>query len=222
MKYIILNYELSCEMQYYRGKQIQIERNERAGEGYLVRDSTLTIGAHSGTHIDYPAHFVKDGKFGNEYPFDYLFSSMVGVVHIDISESSKPVLSADDLDLSHISKDCEIVLIKTGFCNLRAEERYWANSPVIDAEIPLVIKKQLPMVKAVCFDIISVKSLSDAEEGVLCHLNFLSDKGGRSVLIIEDADLRNIRPETRLVSIKIIPLPFERMEGCPCSIIAGV
>lgn len=222
MAFLKLHYELNNERRYYKGRLISIKRTEKVSEDYVGRESRLDFSSHVGTHIDFPAHFIKDGKFGNEYPFDYLFSSNVSILCADMLSEDIPVLRADNLDLSAADRNTEILIIKTGFCDIRDEERYWAQSPVIDSELPLELKKYFPSLKSACFDIISVKSLLDGDEGVKCHINFLSSKSGKEVLIIEDSDLRRVDKVTKIKFIKIVPLLFEQMEGSPCSIIAEV
>lgn len=222
MSCIFLHYELKIGRKYYRGREIQLDYNEKPANGYLCRDSSLAFGSHTGTHVDFPAHFIEKGKFGNEYPCDYLFSDNVFVSYIDLLSLNKGRLEFEDLYLSSVSQTVEILLIKTGYCDIRDDDKYWADSPIVSADLPLKLKERFPALKAVVFDIISVKSLRDSDEGVQCHLNFLSERGGREVLIIEDADFSKLKNDTKIKSIKIVPFQFERMEGTPCSIIAEI
>lgn len=125
MPYIMLNYELNGNRKYYRGRQIELEHIEKPADTHFGRESRLSFGSHSGTHIDFPAHFLKDGRYGNEYPCDYLFSSKAAVIHAEIL-GIKTKLEAADINLEQVPADVEILLINTGYCNIRDEDAYWA------------------------------------------------------------------------------------------------
>ncbi|MBX1482336.1 cyclase, partial [Campylobacter jejuni] len=79
-----------------------------------------------------------------------------------------------------------------------------------------------PYIKAVCFDIISVTSQLNRDEGKKCHINFLSNNFGKEILIIEDINLQYLQKDDIINKIYILPLKFENMDGSPCSIIAEV
>lgn len=57
------------------------------GEVYNL--STLTLSAHSGTHIDAPAHFLEKGLTIDMYPLEN-FVTPAHVIHVKDAESIKP------------------------------------------------------------------------------------------------------------------------------------
>lgn len=219
---INLTNSLSDSRQYYKGLTRDIEHSERVLPGKVIRETKLHIDSHTGTHIDYPAHFTENGRFGNDYPADYLISDRVAFADADLTESSRPQLTAEHILNADVPADCEILLVKTGFCSFRDEERYWKSSPVVHPELPFFLKSRFPSLKAVCFDIISVTSQLDKDSGSECHMNFLSDMHGEPILIVEDVNMDLINSKVQIKNISIVPLLFDKMDGAPCTIIAEI
>lgn len=71
MKYYDLSFPYQAGMPYFEGDPVpgveQFKDIDR--DGYRLKK--LTLGTHTGTHIDAPAHFIKDGKTVDELdPFE--------------------------------------------------------------------------------------------------------------------------------------------------------
>lgn len=217
-----LTYTISQNLKYYKDKVIKLFYIEKIQDNKINRETIINFDSHVGTHIDYPAHCIKDGKNGNEYSLDYLFSKNIVLIDIDLTNQKIPKLTKELFLNYEISKNVEILIIKTHFCNLRDDERYIWKSPIVDSNLPLFLKKKFPYMKAVCFDIISVTSQLDRDEGKKCHINFLSSNFGKEILIIEDVNLQYLQKDDIIDKIYILPLKFENMDGSPCSIIVEV
>ncbi|EKC3645340.1 cyclase family protein, partial [Campylobacter jejuni] len=187
MKNILdLTYPISQNLKYYKDKSIELFYMEKVQDDKINRETIINFDSHTGTHIDYPAHCIKNGKNGNKYSLDYLFSENVVLFDIDLTNEKIPKLTKELFLDCKISTNTEILIIKTHFSCLRDNARYIWESPIIDSDIPLFLKKNFPYIKAVCFDIISVTSQLNRDEGKKCHINFLSNNFGKEILIIED------------------------------------
>ncbi len=217
-----LSYQINKNTRFYKANTRDIENIVLDTSEKFNRETKLHIDSHTGTHIDYPAHSIKDGKFGEEYPIDYLCSDKVQLINIDLLQEQRPVLDLDFIKSQNISEDIEIVFINTYFHTLRDDDRYIWNSPIMDSKIPLYLKEHYPSIKAVGFDVISVTSQLDRDEGKKCHYNFLSSDTGREVLIIEDIDYSLLEKESEIEEVIILPLMFEKMDGAPCTIMAKI
>lgn len=222
MKYVTLHYSVTSSRRYYGGKTCEIRKTVTSTREKFNRETFLPLDSHVGTHIDYPAHVVEGGLYGESYPFDYLFSEKVSIVEIDCRNGEDVTLKRLEQGGGGAVTDCEILLIKTGFCEVRDLDCYWGNSPIIDAEIPFYLKKNFPTLKAVGFDVISLTSQKDKREGRACHCNFLNTNGGREILVIEDVDMRKISILNRPEKIFIIPFLYEYMDGSFCTILAEI
>ncbi len=217
-----LSYKISKNTKYYKANTRDIENIVIDTAEKFNRETKLHIDSHTGTHIDYPAHCVKDGKFGEEYPVDYLCSDKVQVIEIDLSQEERPTVSLDFVKTQNICEDTEILFVNTHFYTLRDEDRYIWNSPIVDSKIPFYLKENYPSIKAVGFDVISVTSQLDRDEGKRCHYNFLSSDTGREILIIEDIDYSQLEKNDEIEEVVILPLMFEKMDGSPCTIMAKI
>ena len=62
-KYIYLSYFLDDKTPIYGGlKGIEITDNSSIEKGDTANTKTLSFHNHSGTHIDFPNHFIQNGK----------------------------------------------------------------------------------------------------------------------------------------------------------------
>lgn len=217
---VLLSYILSNKMRFYKAKLRNIKQHKIDTFEKFNRETILEIDSHTGTHIDYPAHCVKKGKYGNAYPVDYLCSHNVDILFLDVRGCEIPRVSLEMLQKCNIDKRSEMIIIKTFFSHLRDYDRYIWESPIIDSNIACYLKKNFPKIKAIGFDIISVTSQLDKDEGKRCHHALLSHKNGQEILIIEDMDLSKINKGDAIHEITILPLLFEKMDGSPCNVIA--
>src|SRR5687767_6317245 len=86
---------------------VRIERIQHMERGDSANVSVLSLGSHTGTHMDAPLHFVRTGLGLDEMPL----SAVIGparVVEIQDPESIK----ANELVAHHIHRD-ERILFKT-------------------------------------------------------------------------------------------------------------
>ncbi|MFQ7259214.1 MAG: cyclase family protein [Christensenellales bacterium] len=144
------------------------------GDPYTV--TKLSLGTHTGTHIDAPAHFIKNGRKISSYKLDDLCGKA------KVFEIREAEIKKSDLEKSEI--ECgDIILFKT------------ANS-IFDGKIPLknpayisesaakyLVSKKI---KLVGIDYITV----DNEASFTSHLIFLNSE----IPILENIDLSSVRP----------------------------
>jgi len=118
--------------------------------------------------------------------------------------------------------DSDLLLIRTGFCDKRKERIYWENNPGLNAELGLKLRVNMPNLKAVGFDFISVSRWKDRAEGRRAHRDFLDPQAkGNPILLIEDMDLTNFRVSKKIISsVTVLPLRMLNADGAPVTIIA--
>lgn len=221
-KNVALHYAVTPLRKYYGGKSYELKQVEISTTDKFNRETFLLLDSHAGTHIDYPAHVIENGNWGEAYPLDYLCSDRVTLIEIDCRNGENLTLDRVTKLVEKVSIGCEILLIKTGYCEVRDRDCYWQDSPVVDAELPLYLKQKFPSLKAVAFDILSVTSRRNKLEGRKCHKNFLGQLGGKAILIIEDVDLSQVSNACQPDKIYIVPFLFEHMDGSFCTILAEV
>ena len=103
---------------YKDSKVVNFEHN-KTFENDEVRESTITLNSHTGTHIDSPAHFLKDGKTVEQISLD----SLVGPCRVlDFSEVQEKI-TMSDLEQHDIRED-DILLLKTKNSALDPQEKF--------------------------------------------------------------------------------------------------
>jgi arylformamidase len=178
---------------------VRIQRLQSMKEGADANVSRLDIDIHSGTHIDAPLHFIKDGKTTAEIPLERLVGPCQ-VVHLP----GIPHITADDLARAGIHKDTTRLLLKTDnsrfwenphhtfqpdFCALKPDAAQW----VVDQGIELVG--------------IDYHSIQLYHDPIDTHVILLQAE----TIILEGLDLRVVTPgQYRLICL---PLKIEGVEG---------
>jgi arylformamidase len=98
---------------------VELERVTKLEDGADANVSRLNMGAHTGTHVDAPYHFVGDGYTVEDIPIDILIGPAVVV---EIPETSEKI-DAVGLDQAGIRPGIERILFKTRNSRLWAEQQ---------------------------------------------------------------------------------------------------
>lgn len=208
---IFLSHYLSLNAPLYGGQKnlINYKVTSSIQNGDTANSGILSFPNHAGTHIDFPKHFDDKGKKIQDYKPDFWIFKKVGLIIDKIKNIEKHFISQN--------KDIEFLIIKTGFGQFRGEDKYWKSQPIIPANLAGKIKSSFPKIRAVGFDMISLTSRLDRDEGKKAHLQFLLE---HDILVVEDMNLENLynKPKNLIVS----PLLFENLDGSPCTIIASI
>ena len=218
MLLIWLSHILDARTPIYGGSRaFKVVSGKSTAVGDSCNTSLLTLPSHTGTHVDAPYHFIADGKTVDEYSpetwiFKYPFISEMPV-------NPGQLLSAKDLNYNlEPNKEVDLLLIRTGFEELRNEEIYWKEGPGLSADLVPLLLDCYPNLRAVGVDFISISSLKNRNEGRAVHKGF-TEKG---LLIFEDMALSGIGEGRSLEKVVALPLRFKNGDGAPCSIIGWI
>ncbi len=174
----------------------KIERISDMDRGDRNNLSVVSMGVHSGTHIDAPVHFIKDGKGIDVIPFEATIGS-TRVIEIEDTESIKP----NEL-MKHNIQQRERVLFKT-----QNSSRCWKIDEFIESfvYIPNETAKYLVSkgVMTVGVDYLSVGGYK--KDGTETHRTLLN--GG--IWLIEGLNLSNVQPG----GYELICLPLKILGG---------
>jgi arylformamidase len=199
----------------------------KPGKRILGGDSCNTLEMsftnHTGTHIDFPAHFDAAGKTLTDYPPGFWYTEKIECLFMDMNKAFLPGELIDSAKIEqlirdNINYDAEVILLKTGFCKKRESEIYWKVPPGIDPNLPGFLREKFPMLRFFGMDLISVSSFANREAGRQAHKAFL--KHAHPILPIEDMNLCRL-PE-KLSNILISPLYIKDADGAPCTIFANI
>lgn len=164
----------------YPGEQgINISRTKAIEKGDSMSLSHLSLGAHTGTHVDAPAHFYEDGTTVADLPLDVLIGPAVVV-----ETPPGQMITAEMLPNLSIAEGAERVLFKTGSSGLLHQPQFSPDFVAIDPSGARWLVDR--GVKLVGIDYLSVEDFG--REPAETHLTLL----GAGVIIVEGLDLGDV------------------------------
>ena len=173
---------------------------------------------HLGTHIDTPYHFIESGKKTLDYTAeDFCFNN------IHIIENlchNGDLISLSNNQIKNIPKSTDFLIIKTGYGVYRLLDKYHNDNPGLESDLANLLKVNLPELRAIGFDFISLTSWNFRDHGRLSHRSFLG--APNNFLIVEDMDLVNIDKSTNIKSLILAPLRTIDGNGGPVTIIVDI
>ncbi|HET9527430.1 MAG TPA: cyclase family protein [Pyrinomonadaceae bacterium] len=158
------------------GIQIDDWRSLAKGDGANV--SVVNFGAHTGTHVDAPAHFIEGGEKIEWLPFESLIGEALVV---EVPEHQKVIDGA--LVVAHVPPGTERVLFKT------RNSAFWSEVPPafhtdfthLNLEAATLLRDQ--GAKLIGIDYLSIEKFKSGNHAV--HLALLS----KGVVILEGLNL---------------------------------
>jgi arylformamidase len=177
----------------------RLQDMERGDEATLSR---LSMGLHTGTHVDAPLHFVPKGKTIAEMPLDVMTgpARVVGI--------ASDVVSAESIRANAIEPG-ERVLFKTRNSSL------WLQSEFEESFVHLSTEAALELsqcgVRLVGIDYLSVAGFRNNEVEV--HRALLE----AGIWLVEGLDLSRVEPGD--IDLLCLPLKIESAEGAPARVL---
>jgi arylformamidase len=179
---------------------VLIERMQDLSRGDAANVSKIELGAHTGTHMDAPRHFLADGAGLDEMPLD----ATIGQVRVISIEHPQAILPTE-LE-AHNLQAGERVLFRT-----QNSERCWKNDQFIEdfvyisaAAAQYLVERQ---VRTIGIDYLSVGGY--VYDGVETHQILLS----AGIWLIEGLNLSAVKPGT--YEFICLPLRILGADGAP-------
>lgn len=215
-RYLSLSYRLNDSVQAYgNGQRMKIETLSAMADGATSNNAKIQLPLHYGTHIDFPYHFSQDGKKSTNYDQEELIYSNVVICTIDGVEGH--LIKPENIVFTEDCKEADFVIINTGQGAYRGTSKYWEFGLGMHKECAGFIKEKFPTVKAIGFDLISLNSYQERLHGRESHKEFLLKN---DILIVEEMNLGEIAPDTKIAKLIVAPLWVEDVDGLPVTIIA--
>ncbi|MDR2033853.1 MAG: cyclase family protein [Helicobacteraceae bacterium] len=216
VKHIYLSRFMRNNMPCYNGgNNFCLVQVNSIGEGNRTNSLQISTANHVGTHIDFPSHYIANGKSLSDYsPSFFVFENPF---ICDIPMQNGEYITANHLMRSSISDKTDILIIRTGYGVFYNQDKYWNDNPGIDESAAKYIKSSFASIRAIGVDFISINAYRDKEAGRQAHIAFLSDP---EVLIIEDLYIPS--KNYNYSRITIAPMLIADADGAPCAIIAEI
>jgi arylformamidase len=174
-------------MLYWRdGKPPEVISVFRLADGAESEVSRWLIGAHTGTHIDAPRHFIPDGLTVEKLPLE----TFVGPTRVvDVSAQGDAPITAETVHNAHLNGATR-VLFKTSNSATRIGKRefsqHWVGVAKDGAQALVDLGVQLAGI-----DYVTIESADQTDKWPTHHILC-----GAGVIILEGADLRGIADGT--------------------------
>lgn len=172
--------------------------------GYNVL--SITMGTHSGTHIDVPFHVIEDGKKLDDAPLDKYVGD---AIFVEAEKASGQKIVPGDLDGWDI-KEGDIVIVRTGWEEKKYKPDYFLGFPYFSEEAAdyLISKK----IKSLGVD---TPSVDGKEQKGVFHKKILNAGIG----VIES--LINLGPLVgKMMFFSALPMRLEGADGSPVRAVA--
>lgn len=175
-------------------------KDMRKGDALTL--SAYSLGAHSGTHIDAPMHFIRDGASVERVPL----ASLIGLARvIDIPDS---VQAIDAAELGrHEWKGAERVIFRT-----RSASRGWMKSPTFHKDFAYLAPDAAQLLADANVRLVGVDYISAEQFGAPAprtHQILL----GKGIPIIEGLALDDVTAGD--YEIIVLPMKVAGHEGAP-------
>ena len=181
----------------------KLEHLKQIARGDSANVTALSLGSHTGTHVDAPHHFI-DGRSTVETMSP---EALVGPVQV-IEVTEQRHVSATDLEAASISPGARRLLVKT------PNSRFWGDDEFHTDFVGLTGDAAEWLVDRgfvlVGIDYLSIEKFRSPEHEV--HKTLL----GAGVVIVEGLDLRAVRPGAYTIACG--PLKVVGADGAPARV----
>lgn len=162
---------------------IKLDFSESFDKGSQLTLSAFSFGAHTGTHVDAPLHFIKGGASLDQIPL----TRFIGPVRIVDCSPGALVIDAAELN-KHAWRGAQRIFFRT-----RNSHNGWMTDPVFHKDFTYVAPDAAQLladagIKLVGIDYISIEKFDSADPQT--HLILL----GKNIPVVEGLLLRDVQP----------------------------
>jgi arylformamidase len=213
---IPISYPLTRTSPLYPGTSpVSVHPDKSIDCGNSANTSIISFSCHSGTHIDVPRHFCRNGQ--SVADFFQSMNSYFPVYCLDIRKNGEQsIQSTDFLNVLAGKNDAQALLIRTGTCSNRKESPrdYATCHPWVQADVADFLRKMCPDLQFLGIDTISISVPSHRIEGHDAHCAFLCNND-HPILLLEDADLSHEYLLEGVYRLLIVPYLIDEIDGVP-------
>jgi arylformamidase len=209
MKIIDLTHRVSPHMPVYPGTEQPVMETDCSIEEEGFLEKKITLYSHTGTHVDAPAHLIKNHTTLDQFPIEHFHGAALRLNFENIK--SKTI---DAAALEPHGKEIEKVdflLIHTGWSKYWGTETYFSDYSVLTLEAANWLNKF--QLKGIGLDTISADRADTIDYPV--HKALLK----RDIIIIEN--LKNLLSLPKACfDFSCFPIKFEDADGSPVRAVA--
>ncbi len=182
---------------------VKVDRVRSMDDGERLNQSRLDLSAHTGTHIDAPVHFLKEGSGVDSLPLEILIGPAV-VVHIPGIRA----IGAYQFKMANIPPGTGRLLVKTDNGKFLEQSEFSREFSYITPDGAGYLIDH--GVRLVGIDYLSVAEYGSGEA---VHRALL----GAGIIIVEGVDLREVPPGPYRMTA--LPLKIRGCDGAPARVV---
>ena len=201
MKIIDISWPISTVTTGYKDRNVVAFTDVKHFNKDGVRETTVQVSAHSGTHVDAPSHFLQDGKTIDQIALDRLIGQAVVLDLTTVTD----VITREHVQAhaASINKN-DIVLLKTTNSNVQATEKFNPHFIYLhSAAAHYLAEKQI---KAVGIDYLGIERNQPGHD---THIELFT----HDVVVIEGLRLNHVQPGR--YEFYCLPLNVVGLEAAP-------
>jgi arylformamidase len=203
-KLLDVSVPLSSGMPTYPGNpEFELHPVKRIARGDTANNSRLTMGTHTGTHVDAPWHFLDEGVGVEGLRLDLL----IGRTRV-VEVNKRGGIGAEELAEAGLREDLRVLLKTPNSALWNGEGFHTEYTHLTEAGARYLVEQG---VKVVGIDYLSVEQFKKA--GAPAHRTLL----GQSVVIIEGLNLSEADPG--MYEMYCLPLRIPGADGAPARVI---
>ncbi len=168
------------------------------------RESDIDIVSHTGTHMDAPAHMIKNGIFLNQISIEH-FTGLA--VKTDLTHCHRIIKKEDLKILLGLNFRFEWVLLHTGWSRYWGHPAYFENYPVLSEEAANLLMGL--SLKGIGIDAPSFDTFHSID--FPNHHLLL----GKNILLVENLRGLEPLPSEKMFGFSALPLHFINADGAP-------
>ena len=201
MKVIDISWPLSSATTGYKDRHILKFESTKEFAKDGARETTITVSSHSGTHVDAPSHFLKDGTTIDQIKLDRLVGPCKVLDLVNVEEKiTREVLEQYDNEITA----GDIILFKTSNSAISATSSFTPHFVYLHALGAEYLKEK--KIKAVGIDYLGIEH---SQPGHNTHLICMNN----DIMVIEGLRLGHVNPGEYFFCC--LPLYTIGLDGAP-------
>ncbi|KPJ56688.1 hypothetical protein AMJ49_04240 [Parcubacteria bacterium DG_74_2] len=208
MKYIDISLIIEKNIpQWPKSRSIEIKRIMNLNRGRPANVTRVEMDVHTGTHIDAPKHFIKNGRSIDKINLNEL----IGRCYL-YNTGNKDEINIDFLKGLDIPRGIDKILLKTKNSKLWKDKKFHKNFVALTPEAAKwVVKKKI---KLVGIDYLSIQKFNEKDNKT--HKILLKN----GVVIIEGLNLNSVKQG--MYELIVLPIKIKDSDGAPARAILKI
>ncbi len=203
-KIIDLTHPISEGMPVYPGTEPPVLKTECTIEEIGFLEKKITLFSHTGTHMDAPAHLVKNAETLDKLSIEQFYGN---ALLLDCTKIDGSTIGLGDIEpYRDAIENTDFIVLHTGWSKYWGSDKYFKDYPVLSFDAAVWLGEL--GLKGIGFDTISADKIDTVKYEV--HNSFLQN----STVIIENLTNLDLIPGNQF-TFSCFPMSFEDADGSP-------